>query len=110
MQANIIGWDIGGAHVKAAVISAGEIIAVYQQPCPLWKGLDQLQHAVNAIMQEVAGSNRHHAMTMTGELVDLFDNRDHGVKQIIQAMTELLPDAEMLVFAGHEGFLKHSAD
>lgn len=109
MQANIIGWDIGGAHVKAAVISAGEIIAVYQQPCPLWKGLDQLQNAVNAIMLEVSGSNGLHAMTMTGELVDLFENRDHGVKQIIQAMTELLPDAEMLVFAGDEGFLKHSA-
>jgi probable H4MPT-linked C1 transfer pathway protein len=108
MQANIIGWDIGGAHVKAAVIRAGEIAAVYQQPCPLWKGLDQLQKAVDAIMLELAGSNCRHAITMTGELVDLFDNREQGVKQIIQAMIELLPDAEMLVFAGQEGFLKPS--
>lgn len=108
MRANIVGWDIGGAHVKAAVISAGEIVAVYQQPCPLWKGLDQLQHAVNAIMQELAGSNCRHAITMTGELVDLFDNRDHGVGQIIQTMIDLLPDSEMLVFAGRQGFLKSS--
>ncbi|MFI3179427.1 MAG: H4MPT-linked C1 transfer pathway protein, partial [Methylococcaceae bacterium] len=44
MESNMMGWDIGGAHVKAAVInSRGEVIAVYQQPCPLWKGLDQLQ-------------------------------------------------------------------
>jgi len=107
MQANIIGWDIGGAHVKAAAInSAGEIIAVYQQPCPLWKGLDQLQQAVTAIMQELPDSNLCHAITMTGELVDLFDNRDDGVKQIIQTMTDLLPGSEMLVFAGQEGFLK----
>ncbi|WP_027150264.1 hydantoinase/oxoprolinase family protein [Methylobacter tundripaludum] len=107
MQANIIGWDIGGAHVKAAAINgAGEIIAVYQQPCPLWKGLDQLQQAVTAIMQELPDSNLCHAMTMTGELVDLFDNRDDGVKQIIQSMTDLLPGSEMLVFAGQEGFLK----
>ncbi len=105
MQANIVGWDIGGAHVKAAVISAGKIIAVYQQPCPLWKGLDQLHLAVTAIMQELSGSNRH-AITMTGELVDFFDNRDDGVKRIIQTMTELLPGAEILVFAGREGFLK----
>lgn len=108
MQANIVGWDIGGAHVKAAVISANKVIAVYQQPCPLWKGLDQLQHAVNTIMQELTGSNRRHAMTMTGELVDLFDNRDHGVKQIIQTMRDLLPGTEILVFAGRQGFLKAS--
>lgn len=108
MQTNIVGWDIGGAHVKAAVITACEIIAVYQQPCPLWKGLDQLQHAVNAIMLELAGTNWHHAITMTGELVDLFDNRGHGVKQIIQTMTELLPDSEILIFAGQQGFLKPS--
>jgi probable H4MPT-linked C1 transfer pathway protein len=100
-----VGWDIGGAHVKAAVIKDGEIIAVYQQPCPLWKGLDQLHRAVNAIMPELAGSNRH-AITMTGELVDLFDNRDDGVRQIIQTMTGLLSGAEILVFAGKEGFLK----
>ena len=56
-QTNIIGWDIGGAHVKAAVINpAGEIIAVYQQPCPLWKGLDQLHSAVTRIMHEASGA------------------------------------------------------
>lgn len=108
MQANIIGWDIGGAHVKAAVINSGKIVAVYQQPCPLWKGLDQLQHAVNAIMQESVGSTFLHAVTMTGELVDLFDNRDDGVKKIIQTMIELLPGAEILVFAGRQGLLKTS--
>jgi len=107
MQANIMGWDIGGAHVKAALInSAGEIIAVYQQPCPLWKGLAELRQAVTAIMQALPDSNPRHVMTMTGELVDLFGNRDDGVKQIIQTMTELLLGSEILVFAGQEGFLK----
>lgn len=106
MRAKIIGWDIGGAHVKAAVINnAGEILAVYQQPCPLWKGLDQLQRAVNTITQELAGSTSLHAITMTGELVDLFDSRDDGVKQIIQTMTGLLPDCEIVIFAGKQGFL-----
>ncbi|MFI3198666.1 MAG: H4MPT-linked C1 transfer pathway protein, partial [Methylococcaceae bacterium] len=49
-QTNTMGWDIGGAHVKAAVINpAGDVIAIYQQPCPLWKGLDQLRNAVTLI-------------------------------------------------------------
>jgi len=106
-QTNTIGWDIGGAHVKAAVINpAGEIIAVYQQPCPLWKGLDQLQGAVTRIMDEASGAQGLHAITMTGELVDLFEHRDDGVKQIIAAMTALLPQGQCLVFAGLEGFLE----
>jgi probable H4MPT-linked C1 transfer pathway protein len=109
MQDNIIGWDIGGAHVKATVIDrAGNIIAINQYPCPLWKGLDQLRNAVNALLQEFKRSNFRHAITMTGELVDLFDNRDQGVRQIIQTMTELLPGVELLVFAGSEGLLEAS--
>ena len=108
MQANVVGWDIGGAHVKAAAISDGKIIAVYQQSCSLWKGLDQLQCAVNTIVQELGDANFQHAITMTGELVDLFDNRDDGVKQIIQTMTKLLPESEILVFAGRDGFMKCS--
>ncbi len=106
-QTNLIGWDIGGAHLKAAVINpAGEIIAVYQQPCPLWKGLDQLHCAATLILQKASGPYDCHAITMTGELVDLFENREDGVKQIIHAMTMLLPEQRCLIYAGLEGFLK----
>ena len=105
-QTNTIGWDIGGAHVKAAVInSAGEIVAIYQQPCPLWKGLDQLQRAVTQILHEIPGASGNHAITMTGELVDLFEDRDDGVKQIIATLTALLPLGRCLLFAGSVGFL-----
>jgi probable H4MPT-linked C1 transfer pathway protein len=108
MQTNVVGWDIGGAHVKAVVINGEHITSVYQQPCPLWKGLIHLRQAVNAIMIELAGLKLRHAVTMTGELVDLFDNRDDGVRQIIQTMTDLLPGTEILVFAGQAGFLNSS--
>ncbi len=109
MHNNTIGWDIGGAHVKAALLnSAGEIAGVYQEPCPLWKGLDRLHTAVSAITGKLPGSKARHAITMTGELVDLFDNRDDGVKQIIQAMVGLLPGAEIVFFAGQTGFLKYA--
>lgn len=104
-----VGWDIGGAHLKAAVINAdGLIIGAYQHPCPLWKGLGQLQSAVNAIMLHLTGQHCYHAITMTGELVDLFENRDDGVEQIIKTMLDLLPGAQMLVFAGQQGFLEAS--
>lgn len=105
-QTNIIGWDIGGAHVKAAVVNpAGEIIAIYQQPCPLWKGLNQLQRAVTHILHEIPGAPARHAVTMTGELVDLFADRDDGVRQIIATLTALLPPDRCWVYAGLQGFL-----
>jgi probable H4MPT-linked C1 transfer pathway protein len=103
---NCLGWDIGGAHVKAALVNqAGTVIGAYQQPCPLWKGLDQLQEAVNAILQVLPQPSQSHAITMTGELVDCFADRNDGVAQIISAMQNLLPDASLMIFAGQLGLL-----
>ncbi|MDP2902066.1 MAG: hydantoinase/oxoprolinase family protein [Methylovulum sp.] len=101
-----LGWDIGGAHVKAAVVNqAGEITGIYQQPCPLWKGLEHLRQAVNAIMQALPQGQYRHAITMTGELVDLFAGREDGVRQIINTMGQLLSNDGLLIFAGQYGLL-----
>jgi (4-(4-[2-(gamma-L-glutamylamino)ethyl]phenoxymethyl)furan-2-yl)methanamine synthase len=106
MQQHIIGWDIGGAHVKAAHLNPhGQIINVYQQACPLWKGLEQLIIAVSKITTELPVAQYQHAITMTGELVDLFANRDDGVQQIINTMRQLLADDPLYIFAGHSGFI-----
>ncbi len=103
---NRVGWDIGGAHVKAAVINVqGELLAVYQQPCPLWKGLEYLQQAVRAILKEISEPAECHAITMTGELVDLFVDRDDGVKQIIRTMQALLSGQRCYIYAGKVGFI-----
>jgi (4-(4-[2-(gamma-L-glutamylamino)ethyl]phenoxymethyl)furan-2-yl)methanamine synthase len=87
-----IGWDVGGAHLKAALInSSGLLLQVYQLPCALWKGLDQLEHAIRQVMflfeekHEVTEAVMH-GVTMTGELVDLFENRQQGVLAISQMM------------------------
>lgn len=106
MRLNIIGWDIGGAHVKAAVVNEhGDIVDVFQQACPLWKGMDQLHQAVNAVLSQLPEANYLHAVTMTGELVDLFESRDDGVSQIIKAMNTLLSEGKIRIFAGKEGML-----
>lgn len=101
-----IGWDIGGAHVKVAVIFQEKIIAVQQEPCPLWQGLDKLEHAVQTILENLPrDKSQIHALTMTGELVDLFANRHDGVEQIIQTMSRLLADFELHIFCGKLGLL-----
>jgi probable H4MPT-linked C1 transfer pathway protein len=107
MQQSIVGWDIGGAHLKAAVVSPDGIISkVFQHPCPLWKGMDYLKQSVSQLLAEISLQDCKHVITMTGELVDLFDNRDEGVKEIIQTMQDLLAGHELLIYAGQNGFLK----
>lgn len=84
----VIGWDIGGAHVKACVLQRGEVIDVMQWACPLWQGLTHLQQVFDqaaARWPGLAGSQpagAHHAVTMTGEMVDLFAHREEGVQRI----------------------------
>jgi probable H4MPT-linked C1 transfer pathway protein len=108
MTLNIVGWDIGGAHLKAALLnSAGEIIDVYQQPCPLWKGLSELESAVFVILAALPTGEKKHVITMTGELVDFFSSRDEGVVQIIAAMQGYLQDKQLLIYAGLQGFIQH---
>jgi probable H4MPT-linked C1 transfer pathway protein len=106
MTFNLIGWDIGGAHLKAALLnSQGEVLQVYQQPCLLWKGLAQLESAVEIILAALPAGEKKHAITMTGELVDLFASRDDGVAQILATMQRYLSNEAILIYAGIQGFI-----
>ncbi|MEJ8853638.1 hydantoinase/oxoprolinase family protein [Variovorax robiniae] len=82
-ERTVIGWDIGGAHVKACMLQGGEVRDVAQWPCPLWLGMDRLDAVLDAARQRWNGMPAaRHAVTMTGEMVDLFANREDGVCRI----------------------------
>lgn len=106
MQANIVGWDIGGAHLKAALLNnKGDVLAVFQEPCPLWQGLNTLESALTNIVKQLPREIRRHAITMTGELVDLFTDKAQGVHEIITLMQQLLPRQTLVIYAGRQGFI-----
>jgi len=101
-----IGWDVGGAHLKAAHLNQlGEVLSVYQEPCPLWQGLAVLEQAIKVILLKLPKQPQQHVLTMTGELVDLFNDRATGVREIIALMQQLLPNQPLLIYAGRVGFL-----
>ncbi len=101
----IVGWDIGGAHVKACVMRDGEVIGAAQWPCPLWQGLDHLHHALAAAQQRwPAVSQAGHAVTMTGEMVDLFADREDGVLRIAAALSQTFAPRSLHFFAGDAGW------
>lgn len=97
-----IGWDVGGAHLKAALLDeAGQLLHALQVQCPLWRGLSFLDTAIEDALQmlqdqqialnaQVTAHNLHHYITMTGELVDLFAHRQQGVAEISARLQAVL--------------------
>lgn len=106
MHEGVIGWDIGGANLKAAHLNGcGVLERVIQLPCPLWQGLSHLDRALEQALTRLPTSVARHAITMTGELVDLFANRAQGVQSLIQSLATHLPAVRMEVYAGEAGFV-----
>jgi len=102
---SVVGWDLGGAHLKAARLGgSGTVEHVLQIPCPLWQGLPHL-HAALEQASETLGRSALHGVTMTGEMVDLFPDRAQGVARLVGEIRQRLPDAELLVYAGASGFV-----
>jgi (4-(4-[2-(gamma-L-glutamylamino)ethyl]phenoxymethyl)furan-2-yl)methanamine synthase len=104
-HATVVGWDIGGAHVKASLLRAGEVIDTAQWPCPLWQGLAHLQHALSAAQQRWPTIHlAEHAVTMTGEMVDLFADREDGVQRIAAVLAQTFAPRTLHFFAGDTGW------
>ncbi len=102
MSVQIMGWDIGGAHLKAVGLdAAGRIAFARQEACPLWRGLDQLDAALDRILAALPGPRPScHAVTMTGELADHFPNRSAGVLALTERMQHRFAGVPVWLFAG----------
>jgi len=91
----VIGWDIGGANVKAARllftdgrVESGRTIRRYFE---LWNNVDGLCRLLKEIYGDL-GPTDAMVLTMTGELCDAFDDRAEGVSYIISAVREAAPE------------------
>jgi (4-(4-[2-(gamma-L-glutamylamino)ethyl]phenoxymethyl)furan-2-yl)methanamine synthase len=101
----IIGWDIGGAHLKAALLRDGRVEAVEQHACTLWLGVEHLAQEWWAMTARL-GTPSAHAVTMTGELAEIFPSRRDGVAAICEAVHGLAAGgAPARFYAGPRGFL-----
>ena len=88
-----LAFDIGGANIKAADgcgWSYSEPFAMWQE----WKRLpDVLAHIKNL------RPSSHYAATMTGEIADCFNDRQDGVKYIVESCSIAAEKKEFLFYS-----------
>lgn len=107
-MSTVIGWDIGGAHVKAARAEAGRLVAVTQRACAPHLGLAHLEAPIREALAEL-GPAEHHRVTMTAELSDAFADRAQGVVSIAAIAAREIGAEDILFYAGRQGFLPRAA-
>src|SRR4026209_1657056 len=105
-MASFIGWDVGGAHLKAARIEGTTLRQVIQLPCTLWLGPEHLDRALDHALSQL-GSAGGQPVTMTARLVVYLWERAEGVRRLTGLLRERLPNVR--IWAGPLGFLRPEA-
>jgi probable H4MPT-linked C1 transfer pathway protein len=96
----VIGWDIGGAHTKIARLDGrGRVLDVAQYPCALWRGLDRLDTLLVQLDADLDFRQHRHALTMTGELADIFRDRRDGVRKLLRCFGKRVAPSAVRVYA-----------
>jgi (4-(4-[2-(gamma-L-glutamylamino)ethyl]phenoxymethyl)furan-2-yl)methanamine synthase len=93
----IIGWDIGGANVKAAIVERGVDTVVVERPFALWRE----PHRLTDVLIEMAGllgPVRAMAVTMTAELADCFATKREGVAFVVDSVCRAFPGVETVIY------------
>ncbi|MCO5064496.1 MAG: hypothetical protein M9924_08750 [Rhizobiaceae bacterium] len=101
---SIAGFDVGGAHLKFSRVDNGRVSHAETFATPLWQGLDRLTQALELVSGKCDGCTSA-AVTMTGELTDLFANRTEGVNALLRVIEAHIPVADKRIYAGRSGFL-----
>lgn len=104
---SVIGWDIGGAHLKAARAERGKLVAATQILCTPHHGLAHLERAIREAADQLGAADRH-GVTMTAELSDAFENRARGVVSIAAMFAREIGPGDIAFYAGARGFVSRA--
>jgi (4-(4-[2-(gamma-L-glutamylamino)ethyl]phenoxymethyl)furan-2-yl)methanamine synthase len=95
----IVGWDVGGANIKAVRVNAdrrGAPVAL-ERPFPLWREFGCLPSILSELAEDI-GHAPAMAVTMTAELADCFATKREGVAFVIDAFRTAFPSAALWVY------------
>jgi (4-(4-[2-(gamma-L-glutamylamino)ethyl]phenoxymethyl)furan-2-yl)methanamine synthase len=95
----VLGWDIGAANVKAALLSPEqtEQIRVVSQPLEIWRDKNQLPGILKSVYSDLCPATppRAMAVTMTAELSDAFATKREGVLFVLECLKSCFSDSEI---------------
>jgi (4-(4-[2-(gamma-L-glutamylamino)ethyl]phenoxymethyl)furan-2-yl)methanamine synthase len=89
----VIGWDIGGANVKAALVSrhrGGTSAETVNRAFEIWKDRTGLPDVLRAMAAGFPPADAT-AVTMTAELSDVFRTKREGVNFVLDAVGAVMP-------------------
>ncbi len=95
----VVGWDVGGANVKASWLAydrgRAHEIQVASRPFEIWREKDRLPEVLQLLLADL----RHErppamALTMTAELADVFSTKREGVLFVMDCVGAAFPDCE----------------
>jgi len=84
----VLGWDVGGAFVKAAVVEAGptgRAVRTASRPFEIWRDKHALPEVLRVLADDLPASGSV-AVTMTAELSDVFRTKREGVGFVLDAV------------------------
>lgn len=94
----ILGLDIGGAHIKSATAMIGKTIKLSKRatiPFEIFREKERLVLLLDEIVRKAKPDGV--ALTMTGELSDVFKNRAQGVRSILKSARKAVKQTEIRV-------------
>lgn len=104
----ILGLDVGGAHVKAALLRAqGKLPRRKVYPFEIWKNPVGLAGLLRAIRDEHKPDAV--VLTMTGELSDVFKSRADGVRHIVKCAVDAMAPIPVSVIDVDGGLIEPQA-
>ncbi|GLK75958.1 ATP synthase subunit C [Methylopila jiangsuensis] len=107
-MSGVIGLDVGGAHLKLARLDgSGALVEVRIAACPLWRGLSELDAALDKVGAHA--KEPEVAATMTGELADLWPDRASGVAAISESLVARFGADRLAIYAGARRFVRADA-
>jgi len=95
-MAKALGWDIGGANIKAAYLQTSNGVVekadVASEYFPIWKNIRKLPHVLKRLRGKLARTTLDVvAATMTAELSDVYWNKREGVNHILDCLEAVFP-------------------
>ncbi len=94
----IVGWDIGGANVKAACVTpeqgAAEPVPFVSQQFEIWREKDRLPEVLRSVYSRIVLDQppRAAAISMTAELSDVFATKREGVLFVLESLQASFPE------------------